>query len=165
MPRSFHTSRHIAAPPDSVYAAMTDPARLARWWGPAGFRNEVSLCEMRPGGRWVFVMHGPDGKAYPNENQFAALAPPHGEQAGRFALRHVGQPLFTLTLSLQAKTKDGQIGTCVDWLQVLDDAELAAQLAPMIEPANEQNLDRLTAEVLATRSPASQPHTESEIDS
>ena len=44
--------------------------------------------------------------------------------------------------------RDGQTGTRVDWLQVLDDAELAPQLAPIVEPANEQNLDRLTAEIL-----------------
>ena len=148
MPHSFHTSRHIPATPAQVFAAMTDPARLARWWGPAGFTNEVTLCDLRLGGRWLFVMHGPDGKAYPNENHFEVLEPPLGQQGRRFVLRHVLQPLFRLTLTLEAEVRDGQTGTRVDWLQVLDDAELAAQLAPIVEPANEQNLDRLTAEVL-----------------
>ena len=82
---------------------MTDPARLARWWGPAGFTNEVTLCDLRPGGRWLFVMHSPDGKAYPNENHFEVLDPPQGQQGGRFVLRHVLQPLFRLTLSLEAE--------------------------------------------------------------
>ena len=34
------------------------------------------------------------------------------------------------------------------WLQVLDATTLAPRLAPIVEPTNEQNLDRLTAEVL-----------------
>lgn len=36
---AFDTSRTIAATPEQVFAAFTDGARLARWWGPAGFTN------------------------------------------------------------------------------------------------------------------------------
>ena len=34
---TFRTSRDIPAPPDQVFAAFSDPQRLARWWSPAGF--------------------------------------------------------------------------------------------------------------------------------
>ena len=46
--------------------AFSDPVRLARWWGPAGFTNTFTICEFKPGGQWSFTMHGPDGTNYPN---------------------------------------------------------------------------------------------------
>ncbi|MCO5275460.1 MAG: SRPBCC domain-containing protein [Flavobacteriales bacterium] len=33
------TTRIIAAPCGRVFAAWTDPAQLAHWWGPNGFTN------------------------------------------------------------------------------------------------------------------------------
>ena len=29
-----------------------DPARIARWWGPAGFTNTIHTFDFRPGGEW-----------------------------------------------------------------------------------------------------------------
>ena len=40
-PRTLHTARTLPASPERVWQALTDPAQLARWWGPAGFANEV----------------------------------------------------------------------------------------------------------------------------
>jgi hypothetical protein len=37
----------------------------------------------------------------------------------------------------------------VEWVQAFDSPEVAAAVRHIVEPANEQNLDRLTAEVLA----------------
>jgi uncharacterized protein YndB with AHSA1/START domain len=56
---SFQTTRVIAATPEEVFAAIASPQRLARWWGPEGFRNSFDTCEFRPGGVWEFTMHGP----------------------------------------------------------------------------------------------------------
>ena len=71
----FRHSRDIAASPESVFSAIQDPARLARWWGPEGFRSTFHTFEFRPGGAWVFTMHGPDGTDYPNENVFREIVP------------------------------------------------------------------------------------------
>ncbi len=136
---SFNTSRNIAAPPAAIFAAFLDAERLHRWWGPAGFKNTYATCEVQTGGIWSFVMHGPDGQDYPNENVFVEVSPP-----STFIIKHVGEPIFVLTIRLEG----GHVGTLLHWLQVLEDASLAAKLAHIIEPANEQNLDRLTAEVL-----------------
>ena len=70
---TFFTSREISATPDEIFAAISTPDRLARWWGPAGFTNTFSLCEFKAGGRWAFVMHGPDGANYANENRFTEI--------------------------------------------------------------------------------------------
>ena len=140
MSYTFSTSREIAASASEVFAAISNPERFARWWGPAGFTNTFHVCEFKPGGRWSFVMHGPDGANYDNENVFEQIEAPY-----RVVIRHVNEPLFTLRIELKATAS----GTLVAWEQVLDNAELAAQIAHIIEPANEQNLDRLTIEVLS----------------
>jgi uncharacterized protein YndB with AHSA1/START domain len=136
---TFKTARDIPAPVAQVFAAISDPQRLARWWGPAGFTNTFSVCEFQTGGRWSFVMHGPDGTNYPNENVFEAIEAPR-----LVVVRHVPPPQFVLTITLAPSAT----GTLVSWLQVLDDADVAQRVAPIVIPANEQNLDRLTAEVL-----------------
>jgi uncharacterized protein YndB with AHSA1/START domain len=63
---TFQNSRHFPHPPQAVFAAIRDPDRLARWWGPNGFRNQFKVFEFRTGGRWVFDMIGPDGTRYAN---------------------------------------------------------------------------------------------------
>src|SRR5689334_2619220 len=93
----FSTERVISFPPDQIFAAFEHPDRLARWWGPAGFTNTFQQFEFKPGGRWVFVMHGPNGIDYPNENAFRVLEP------GKIVIEHVVEPLFTLTITLTAR--------------------------------------------------------------
>lgn len=136
--RELATVRAIEAPPAAVFAAIADPARLARWWGPAGFTNRFETCEFRTGGRWVFDMIGPDGRAYPNRSVFEAI-----ELDRRVVIRHVVAPLFTLFVSLEG---DGG-RTLVGWRQRFDRAAECAALAGICVPSNEQNLDRLAAEV------------------
>ena len=53
-------SRLIAAPRSAVWAAWTDPLQLGQWWGPKGFSVTTRVFEFRPGGHWIFTMHGPD---------------------------------------------------------------------------------------------------------
>lgn len=46
----------IAAPPERVFEALTDPAQLASWWGSAEtYRTHDWACELRPGGAWGCV--------------------------------------------------------------------------------------------------------------
>jgi hypothetical protein len=49
-----------------------------------------------------------------------------------------------LTITLESHDR----GTRVGWRQVFDTAEHRDEVLPFVEPANEQNLDRLAAEVL-----------------
>ncbi len=132
---TFATQRFFEASPDAVFAAMADPERLARWWGPQGFSNVFEVFEFKPGGRWVFTMVGPDGAHYPNECVFRQI-----EVGRRVVIAHVVQPLFELALSLEPEAG----GTRLVWTQVLEDEVVAQAMAHIIEPANEQNLDRLS---------------------
>ena len=85
-------------------------------------------------------MHGPDGTVYPNQNQFRRIVPDQ-----QVVIRHLSQPHFQLTITLQPHAQ----GTLLQWQQVLDDENVAKAIRHIVEPANEQNLDRLTAEILA----------------
>lgn len=136
---TFRTSREIPATAEQVFAAFSSPERLARWWGPAGFTNTFDVCEFRSGGRWSFVMHGPDGRNYPNENVFAEIDPPI-----KVVVQHVSEPRFRLTVALAPS----ETGTVVSWAQAFESSEVAGRIEHIVVPANEQNLDRLTAEVV-----------------
>jgi len=135
---AFSTSRLLAALPAQVFAAISDPQRLARWWGPSGFTNRFAVCDFQPGGRWVFDMVGPDGTVYPNESEFVRIDP--GREV---VIRHDCAPHFQLTITLAP----GEGGTRVGWVQVFEDAAVAQAVRHIVEPANEQNLDRLAAEL------------------
>lgn len=139
MVTTFQTSREIPATIEQVFAAISQPERLARWWGPAGFTNTFIVCEFKEGGRWSFIMHGPDGKDYPNENVFAEIESPK-----RVIVQHVSEPKFRLAIGLVASS----VGTVVSWSQAFESSEVASRLESMVLPANEQNLDRLSTEVL-----------------
>ena len=65
-PRSIIGTRVFDAPRELVFSAFTDPKHLAEWWGPNGFTTTTHAFDLRPGGKWRFVMHGPDGRDYQN---------------------------------------------------------------------------------------------------
>ena len=140
---TFRSRRRFPFPAPRVFDAFARPELLARWWGPNGFTNTFEVFEFRPGGRWQFTMHGPDGSNHPNESLFVQLDAPR-----RLVIQHVSPPRFVLTVDLHAHEEDTELG----WTQVFEDAALAARIAHIVEPANEQNLDRLQA-VLAGESP------------
>jgi uncharacterized protein YndB with AHSA1/START domain len=112
---------------------------MARWWGPAGFTNTFSLCKFTNGGRWSFTVHGPDGRNYPNENVFAEIEAPM-----KVVIQHASEPKYRLTITLEPSVE----GTAVFWAQVFEGSEVARRIAHIVVPAIEQNLERLSAEVL-----------------
>ena len=68
-------SRVLAAPRELVWEAMSDPLRLAHWWGPRGFTTTIERLDFRAGGVWKQIMHGPDGADYPNKSVFMEVVP------------------------------------------------------------------------------------------
>lgn len=82
-PRAIVTTRVFDAPRELVWSAWTDPNHLAQWWGPNGFTTTTSAYDLRPGGTWRFVMHGPDGRDYQNLVTFDEIVKPE-----RLVYRH-----------------------------------------------------------------------------
>ena len=51
--RTVHATVEIAAAPDAVFRALTDPDELARWWGsPELYQTHDWNLDLRPGGKW-----------------------------------------------------------------------------------------------------------------
>ena len=74
--REIIISRVFQAPRELVWQAMVDPQHVVQWWGPRGFTTTIEQMEVRPGGVWKHVMHGPDGADYPNKSVFKEVVKP-----------------------------------------------------------------------------------------
>lgn len=139
---TFTTSRQINATPEQVFSAISDSGRLKKWWGPEGFTNTFDVCEFKVGGKWSYIMHGPDGKEYANESLFEQIIANQ-----KVVIQHESLPRYNLTITLSAV--DSGDKTLVAWSQTFEKHEVAKAIAHIVAPANEQNLDRLTKEVTA----------------
>lgn len=136
--RSDSRCRLIPCDPSQVFDAIRDPARIARWWGPDGFTNTIHRFDFEPGGEWLLTMHGPDGKDHPNRSRFTRI-----EADRLFEIEHLDGHRFLLTVELVPV----EGGTEVRWQQAFDTVGHYEPIAQFVASANEQNLDRLAAEV------------------
>jgi uncharacterized protein YndB with AHSA1/START domain len=68
----------IAAPPERVFAALTDPQQLPKWWGQEGvYKIYKSQADVRPGGKWRSEGAGADGNVFHVEGEYLEVDPPH----------------------------------------------------------------------------------------
>jgi len=133
--RAIAGTRVFNAPRELVWTMWTDPQHVVQWWGPRGFHTTMQQMDVRPGGVWQFVMHGPDGTDYQNKSVFVEVVKPE-----RIVYDHVSGPLFRATAvfeDLGGKTK-------VTWQMVFETAELRNKVAEQYGAAEglQQNLDR-----------------------
>jgi uncharacterized protein YndB with AHSA1/START domain len=67
----------IAAPPERVFQAITDPSQLSKWWGESGlYRITERTADVRPGGKWSSVGVGADGTSFRVEGEYLEVDPP-----------------------------------------------------------------------------------------
>ncbi len=87
--REIIITRVFDAPRNLVFDAWTDPQHVGSWWGPTGFTTTTHEIDVRPGGVWRFIMHGPDGTDYPNKIVYLEITKPerlvyhHGDEGQR----------------------------------------------------------------------------------
>lgn len=74
--REIVMTRVLDAPRDRVFSVWTDPQHVSRWYGPNGFTITTHEMDVRPGGVWRFIMHGPDGTDYDNRIDYLEVVPP-----------------------------------------------------------------------------------------
>lgn len=74
--REIVITRIVNASRERVWQAFTTPEALAQWWGPTGFTITTKAFDLKEGGDWVFMMHGPDGRDYPNRVRFTRIIEP-----------------------------------------------------------------------------------------
>jgi uncharacterized protein YndB with AHSA1/START domain len=84
--REILLTRIFEAPRELVFRAWTDSTHIGQWWGPLGFRTTTYERDVRPGGVWRFVMHGPDGHDYKNKIIFREIV-----KNERLTYTHIGE--------------------------------------------------------------------------
>lgn len=137
-PRSLESSRLIPVPSAQIVRAFQDPERLARWWGPKGFRNTFHAFAFTPGGEWRLDMIGPDGAVYPNQWVVDQILP------DRIVLRHLG-PVHPFLLDVRLAEEPG--GTRIHWHMTFESAEECARSQAYVPRCNQESFDRLEAEL------------------
>ena len=68
--------RIFDAPRERVWKALTDPEIVPRWWGPHGTTTTIVEMDVRPGGRWRYVSHGPDRDPVTFYGEYLAIDAP-----------------------------------------------------------------------------------------
>lgn len=129
-PNEIHITRVYDAPVKLVWEVWTDLKHVAKWWGPRGFTITTKSKDLRPGGKWIYTMHGPDGVDYPNIAtyhevvKYEKLVYDHGGNEER-------DKLFTVTATF--KEKNGK--TTLDMSFSLPTEEEAKQMKEFIKQA------------------------------
>lgn len=133
------TTRILNFPIKAVYNAWTDPKHLMNWWGPKGFTNTFHEFDLRPGGKWKFTMHGPDGKDYLNESKFVQIA-----DQELLVWDHLSNPVFQITTRFEKVTS---VSSKVTFTMAFHSQDVFNALINYVPEKNEENFDRLEAEL------------------
>ena len=107
-------TRVLNAPIELVWKVWTDPDHIKNWWGPNGFTNTIFGMDLKPGGVWEFIMHGPDGKDYKNKSIFKEII-----KHKQIVYEHVSGPKFIATIKFTPQGKK----TLLEWQMLFDTAE------------------------------------------
>ena len=98
--RELRISRLLNAPRELVFEVWTNPQHIQHWWGPNGFTNTISQMDVKAGGEWNFIMHGPDGRNYDNKIIFIEIIKPE-----LIRYKHVSFPYFNVTVTFLEQDK------------------------------------------------------------
>ena len=139
--REIVTTRLIDAPRELVFDAWTAPEHVSCWWGPNGFTLTIHEMDVRPGGAWRFIMHGPDGADYMNEIVFVEIARPE-----RIVYDHVSVPRFRQTATFEDEGGKTRL-TMRGLFETAQDYKLAVETFGAIEVPRKQ-YHKLLAEAL-----------------
>lgn len=140
--RMIVSTRVFAASREKMFGAFADPAQLAQWWGPNGFTNTFRQFDFRPGGRWRFTMHAPNGAESHNESDFTEIVKPE-----RIVFVHQ-LPVHRFEMTMTFADQAGK--TALTWRMIFDSVSDCEPIKRFIVEANEQNFDRLAAHLTQT---------------
>ena len=138
--RTIVGTRVFDAPRELVFDAWTDAAHISNWWGPRGFTTTTYEMDVRPGGTWRFVMHGPDGTDYDNEIVYLEVVRPE-----RIVYTHGPAPIFDVTVTFEEEGRK----TRMTMRSIFATAEMRDQVAEEFGAVEgmHQMLERLEEEL------------------
>lgn len=68
--------RRFSAAPQEVFAAVSRPENLARWWGPEGMSLKDCVLDFTRTGPWTSTMISADGATYTVSGEVLTVDPP-----------------------------------------------------------------------------------------
>ncbi|WP_130736342.1 SRPBCC domain-containing protein [Flavobacterium sp. J27] len=136
----IYSFRILDAPVEKVYQAFANVAILKKWWGPEGFTNTIHEFDLKPNGKWILTMHGPEKGNYQNESVFTIVQPEK-----LVAWTRLSQPLFNMEVGFE---KRDDLKTKVSFKMIFETVEACNKLKDFVTPKNEENFDRLERELL-----------------
>ena len=99
--REIVMTRVFDAPRDLVWKAMTQPELVKRWFGPHGHQLIECDIDLRPGGKWRYVILQPDGSTMGMFGEYLEIEAPertvHTEGFDQFA--DFGSAVITTVLT------------------------------------------------------------------
>ncbi len=140
--REINSSRVLNAPLAVVYNLFANPSHLKKWWGPKGFTNTFHEFDLRPQGKWVLTMHGPEKGNYENSSVFKTVEP-----FKLISWTRISQPLFDMEVAFEEIT---DLKTRISFRMIFATAEECEKVKPFAGPKNEENFDRLEMEIANT---------------
>lgn len=136
-------TRSFEAPARLVFDAWTKPEHLVRWFGARGWTLEVDELDLRPGGRWRYVMRNQDGAMMAMHGTYMEVSPPHrlvtteSFEAEEFE-NMGGETVNTLTLE-----ESGNVTTLRQVTRYQSREQRDSALASPMEEGIEQSFGRL----------------------
>ena len=131
--RIFNVSNEL------LFRAWSEPDHLKNWWGPAGFTNTFNEFDFRVGGKWSFIMHGPDKGNYANECEFIKI-----EKPTLIAWKRHSQPIFQV-VALFEEVENNK--TKLIFKMLFNTANECEKLKKFVVDKNEENFDKLEIEL------------------
>jgi uncharacterized protein YndB with AHSA1/START domain len=134
--RELAIQRVLKAPIELVWKVWTSPEHIRHWWGPTGFTNTIYEMDVRPGGVWEFVMHGPDGTDYKNKHIYKEVVKPV-----KLVLEHVTGPKFLMTVTFEEQGEQ----TLVSLHSLFESAEQLEEVIRVFkaDEGMRQNVERM----------------------
>ena len=136
----IESSRIVNASREIVYRAWSDPNHLKNWWGPSGFSNTFNEFDFCVGGKWNFVMHGPDKGNYVNDCEFIKI-----ESPSLIAWKRYSKPLFQVVATFEEISANK---TKVVFKQIFNSVIECNKIKKYTVGKNDENFDRLEEELL-----------------
>ena len=133
------TVREFDAPIGLVFKAWTDSEHLSKWWGPKGFTNSFKEYDLKPGGKWIFTMHGSEKGNYENECVFIKIEKPR-----LIAWNRISKPIFQVVALFEERSMHK---TKVTFKMLFDNAKECNKLKAFVLDKNEENFDKLEMEL------------------
>ena len=133
--RSLHIRKTFRKPIELVWEVWTKPEHIASWWGPDGFTNTIRKMEVKENGEWLFTMHGPDGKTYPNKSVYTEIVP-----FKKIVFQHFN-PDFLTTVVFESNKNE----TTMEWTGLFETMELFQTVVKVFKADEglKQNVEKL----------------------